>query len=108
MKHTWVACAYFLAIIMVLTLVLQNLITAVIVNNATSRRQDDDELMAAEHQDRFNSECRELREIFELADTDGDGTMSWDEFQNAVASDERFGAKLEVMGIAMHEAHDVW
>merc|ERR1712129_148614 len=78
------------------------------MGNASSRRQEDDELMAAEQQDRVAAECRELREIFELADTDGDGTMSWDEFQAAVRSDERFSAKLEVMGIAMHEAEDVW
>jgi len=108
MKHSGVVCALFTAVIMIMTLVLQNLITAIIVNGAISRLNEDHEMLAAEAREAMQEELQDLLELFEALDEDGDGVVSKAQYFAAVKGHEAFRNKLQVLQVPLDEAADLW
>merc|ERR1712188_328559 len=84
MKKSAVVCPYFLCVIAVVTFVLMNLITAVIVEHAFNQAQEDEELVAHELKMQQEAEIAELCEIFKEIGLDGSGMLDRDEFDQAV------------------------
>lgn len=65
------------------TLVLMNLITAIIVEHAlAASRTDEDSMIEALEAER-KAELDEMKGLFEMMDENGDGTLSWYEFEKS-------------------------
>lgn len=74
---------YFYCYIAVAVFVLMNLVTAIIVDNALkSSRVDEDRELRDKEEERL-AELRNISNLFDMMDTDGDGTLCWDEFKEA-------------------------
>merc|ERR1719253_2199019 len=74
---------YWYCYIGVAVFVLMNLVTATIVENAfTSSKKNEDKMLQNIERVK-NKELKELQRLFDQMDTDGDGTLSWDEFSEA-------------------------
>lgn len=108
MAKSWVACFFFVLLIMVTTLCLLNLITAVIVNNAFSRKMQDVELQAAIMKEQAIKEIEDLKEIFAEIDEDGSGSLSHEEYEQAVKHNERVGMKLQLLDVQPNEWDEIW
>jgi len=89
---------FFLGVILVVSVVLMNLITAVVVNSAMEQAMQDKELMRINEEKHRKKLVKDLRVIFERLDEDGSGEVSEDEIAN-ISDEDRI--KLEqVLGIA--------
>lgn len=75
------AWVYFYSYMAVGCFVLMNLVTAVIVENAMSNAAADVDHLVREKETKVRKELKELRAMFALLDADGNGFISWDEFQ---------------------------
>lgn len=80
----WCWC-YFYTYIAVGVFVLMNLVTAIIVENALSSSKNDEERKLLEKDKETRQEVAKLHRLFHAMDTDGDGTLSWGEFQASFA-----------------------
>lgn len=75
--------AYFYAYIAVSVFVLMNLVTAIIVENAVKNSNlDMDEAIKAKEKEK-RKELTTLESLFKEMDTDGSGTLNWEEFKEA-------------------------
>lgn len=74
---------YFYAYIAFAVFVLMNLVTAIIVDNAVSKSRMDEDQALKEKEKEKRKGLAELEDLFEQMDTDGNGTLSWDEFKAA-------------------------
>merc|ERR1711870_217212 len=83
-KRNWVVTPLVIFCIMLLTLVLANLVTAVIVNNAFSRAQQDQQMAVQQKREEAKREITDLTSIFDEMDEDGSGTLSREEYFQAV------------------------
>jgi len=72
---------YFYLYIAVACFVLMNLVTAVIVENAMSASASDHDHEVQEKERVMCKELRRLEKLFKWMDSDGGGTLNWDEFQ---------------------------
>ncbi|CAE8606447.1 unnamed protein product [Polarella glacialis] len=82
MKYVPFSWIYFYAYISLAVLVLLNLVTAIIVENAlTSSRVDEDRQLHAKEMAK-QKELEHLKHLFYLLDVDGDGILTWDEFEH--------------------------
>ncbi|CAE8684539.1 unnamed protein product [Polarella glacialis] len=72
---------YFYAYIAIAVFVLMNLVTAIIVENAVSNARNDEERQLRLRDQKKSHELFHLKALFTLMDADGDGTLSWDEFE---------------------------
>mmetsp|Transcript_22106 Transcript_22106/g.55313 ORF Transcript_22106/g.55313 Transcript_22106/m.55313 type:complete len:207 (+) Transcript_22106:2-622(+) len=79
---------YFYAYIAVACFVLMNLVTAVIVENAMSASQHDSEQAMKEKEAERSKELKHLEVLFRRMDTDGGGTLCWDEFKSSFSDPE--------------------
>mmetsp|Transcript_58939 Transcript_58939/g.104750 ORF Transcript_58939/g.104750 Transcript_58939/m.104750 type:complete len:662 (+) Transcript_58939:72-2057(+) len=89
-----IICIFFLVYVAVACLVLDNLIIAIIVNNALARTEEDEELQASIKAAETAEEIESLKDIFYMIDTNTDGQMEREEFEAALA-DEKLKAKME-------------
>jgi len=101
-------CLVFIVVIMLATLVMLNLVTAVIVKNAFTRAQQDDELNARAKREAMAKEIQELRDIFFEIDEDGSGTLSKEEYDESFRSNDRIVQKFNILGINEDEREEVW
>mmetsp|Transcript_28753 Transcript_28753/g.72791 ORF Transcript_28753/g.72791 Transcript_28753/m.72791 type:complete len:643 (-) Transcript_28753:45-1973(-) len=108
LKKSGLAIVAFGSIILVLTLIFMNLITAVIVKNAFKRSADDDELRAYKKRTQATKDLDELCDIFREIDTDGSGLLSEEEFMTAMASNDRCAEKFLDLGVSAREQMQVW
>jgi len=83
MKLRWVSL-YFVALILLVVMVLLNLITAVIVENAFSIVQEDEDAALREKEKMKELEIEKFRVMFKEMDTDGTGTLSFQEFEDSM------------------------
>jgi Ca2+-binding EF-hand superfamily protein len=83
MKLRWVSL-YFVALILLVVMVLLNLITAVIVENAFSIVQEDEDAALREKEKMKELEIEKFRVMFKEMDTDGGGTLSFQEFEDSM------------------------
>lgn len=108
MKKSGVIVPFFLVVIAVVTFVLMNLITAVIVEHAFNQAKEDEELVAHELKVEQDAEIAELAEIFKEIDVDGSGFLDKEEYENAIKYNARIKAKLHVLEMTQEELLDLW
>jgi len=108
MKRSAVVCPYFLCVIAVVTFVLMNLITAVIVEHAFNQAKEDEELVAHELKKEQEAEISELCDIFKEIDLDGSGMLDKEEYDQAIMYNPRIKAKIEVLEMTQQELLDLW
>lgn len=75
---SWV---YFYAYISVGTIVLMNLVTAIIVDNAMEKSRKDRDHAIREKEAEQQQDIKHFGELFQAMDTDDSGSLSWEEFQ---------------------------
>jgi hypothetical protein len=108
MKKSGVIVPFFLVVIAVVTFVLMNLITAVIVEHAFNQAAEDEELVAHNLKQEQEAEIAELGEIFKEIDLDGSGFLDKEEYDEAVMNNPRIKAKLEVLEMSQMELLELW
>jgi len=101
------AYPFFYLYISVAVIVMMNLVTAIIVENAlASSKQDNDDLLAEAEREKA-AEIAKFKHMFEMLDSDGNGEITWDEFETAFADDE-LRAKLHAFGINSTNCHEMF
>jgi len=95
-------------VIAVVTFVLMNLITAVIVEHAFNQAKEDEEMVAHELKQEQDAEIAELCEIFKEIDLDGSGMLDKEEYDQAVMFNPRIKAKVDVLEMTQQELLDLW
>jgi len=108
MRHSDIVSTYFIMFILVVVLALNNLITAVIINNAESQGAQDQELRAREMREEAMKEIDDLKDMFNELDADGSGMLSRDEYEDALENNTRINQKFEILGIAADERWEVF
>merc|ERR1712050_404283 len=85
-KYVPWAWIFFYVYIGVAVIVLMNLVTAIMVENAllTSKADEEEQLSVKEREK--SAEINQLNQLFILMDEDGDGTLSWAEFKSAFSN----------------------
>jgi Ca2+-binding EF-hand superfamily protein len=96
MKHIWWSIFYFYAYISVGAVVLLNLVTASIVDNAMRNSRKDQEQLLLEKQQKQKHLQEEFKTLFQMVDGDGDGSLTWTEFQDAFEVPE-ISTKLKML-----------
>jgi len=79
---------YFYAYIGIAVIVMMNLVTAIIVDNALTRSKIDEENEKKVQENIRSKELQDLRNMFGLMDTDGSGTLNWEEFKSSFKDSE--------------------
>merc|ERR1740129_1241210 len=74
---------YFYTYIAVGAIVLMNLVTAIIVENALVNAALDQEHQMREKEQKRRNEISELAHLFDIMDLDSNGTLSWEEFESS-------------------------
>jgi len=96
MKYIWWSIFYFYAYISVGAVVLLNLVTAAIVDNAMKNSQKDQQQLLAEKQQQQKHLMDEFRSLFQMVDANDDGALTWNEFQDAFEVPE-IATKLKML-----------
>lgn len=99
--------AYFYTYIAVAVFVLMNLVTAIIVENAMSASKMDENEKLKQMEDFKKKELKELEHLFYLMDADGDGTLDWEEFQDAFM-DEEMSRKWRLLDFGPDECKELF
>jgi len=101
------AWVFFLTYIAIACLVLMNLVTAVIVENALQASKKNEEMQVALTELDKQKAQRDLKELFTKIDTDGSGYLSRKEFFDCF-DDEEVGPKMRVLGCSLDQASEVF
>jgi hypothetical protein len=105
-KVYWVL-PYYVALILLICMVLLNLITAVIVENAFQIVHEDEETIAAEKGKQMELDIADFSRIF--ADlTKGSGELTYPEFKDAATTNVDVIDKLTVLEIELNELEELW
>lgn len=75
----WTLLFYFMPLMMIVTIVLMNLITAVIVNSAMEASAEDKETVKLQAEEKRKKQVKQLRRVFLRLDQDKSGQVSRDE-----------------------------
>ncbi|CAE8583200.1 unnamed protein product, partial [Polarella glacialis] len=98
---------FFVAFVGLGVFVFWNLITAIIVENASKIAQDDDSTKAKEMEFEKKRDLQALASLFLEIDTDGSGQLSAEEFFEALRN-KKVVTMLEILEIQHEELHDTW
>lgn len=79
---------YFMSYLALMHLLLLNLVTAMVVENALANSKEDEAHEVQEKDKQKKRELSKLNQLFVMMDDNGDGTLSWDEFKSAFANEE--------------------
>uniref|UniRef100_A0A7S0FSV3 EF-hand domain-containing protein n=1 Tax=Pyrodinium bahamense TaxID=73915 RepID=A0A7S0FSV3_9DINO len=82
-RYSTLSWMYFYCYMGIVVIVLMNLVTAIIVENALTTSKIDEEKQLDLKERKKKDELKNLNLIFDMMDLDGDGTLSWDEFESA-------------------------
>ncbi|CAK0807949.1 unnamed protein product [Prorocentrum cordatum] len=97
-KRDWRLALFFISIIVIVGILLMNLVTAVVVNNALEQAMADKELVKKLEDNKKRKMCKELRKLFFRLDVDASGHISMDEI--ARVSDEDRQMLVNIMGMS--------
>mmetsp|Transcript_47782 Transcript_47782/g.134552 ORF Transcript_47782/g.134552 Transcript_47782/m.134552 type:complete len:268 (-) Transcript_47782:43-846(-) len=98
----WFFCFFFAFYISAVVFAMFRIITALFLKETLSMASLDVETIITERIREKKVYAQKLAEFFIVADTSGDGYLSWDEFQH-VLKDERVAAYLSTMQIDMQD-----
>lgn len=93
---------------MIVTMVVLNLVMAVIVQNALLRSEQDSEARAASKKEEIEADIQELREIFSDIDENGNGMLDKEEYIAALQYSDRVQQKFDILEIAESERMEIW
>eukprot|EP00929_Paragymnodinium_shiwhaense_P096636 TRINITY_DN58281_c0_g3_i3.p1 TRINITY_DN58281_c0_g3~~TRINITY_DN58281_c0_g3_i3.p1 ORF type:complete len:619 (-),score=155.35 TRINITY_DN58281_c0_g3_i3:197-2053(-) len=93
-RQDWTLAIYFLAVGMVVSIVLMNLVTAVIVNSAMEQAMHDKDVVKTLAEQQKKKLVKDLREVFRRLDEDGSGEVSREEIQTISAADQEVLTQL--------------
>lgn len=107
--HRFVSWArvYFYAYISIAVVVLMNLVTAIIVENAMETSKSDHEHVASEEEAKITKEIRGLRKLFRSLGTDDSGTISWDDFKDSF-DDPEMSRHWKVLDFAQEDCVELF
>mmetsp|Transcript_111178 Transcript_111178/g.254972 ORF Transcript_111178/g.254972 Transcript_111178/m.254972 type:complete len:438 (+) Transcript_111178:355-1668(+) len=98
----------FLIYIAFTTFSLLNIVTGVFVDSTShASKRDEEEMMRCQMAER-DSFMADLRSFFETADTDGNGFITYDEFETVLSSSEDVRSHLEQLNIGTREARGLF
>eukprot|EP00930_Biecheleria_cincta_P019433 TRINITY_DN14830_c0_g1_i1.p1 TRINITY_DN14830_c0_g1~~TRINITY_DN14830_c0_g1_i1.p1 ORF type:complete len:688 (+),score=154.00 TRINITY_DN14830_c0_g1_i1:154-2217(+) len=98
----------FLFYVAVAVMVLNNLVVAVIVNNAFARSANDEELQANIKSQDVQLETEGLYELFELLDEDGSQRLTQQEYELGLQKYDEPWVKLRAMQVDDPEIQNLW
>eukprot|EP00928_Gymnodinium_smaydae_P088844 TRINITY_DN7288_c0_g1_i4.p1 TRINITY_DN7288_c0_g1~~TRINITY_DN7288_c0_g1_i4.p1 ORF type:complete len:412 (+),score=104.33 TRINITY_DN7288_c0_g1_i4:1026-2261(+) len=98
---------YFYGYIAVAYLVLMNLVTAIIVDNAVTNSRSDEDAALKQKESHRAKELKEMKKLFLLMDADGNGTISWDEFKGSFA-DATLMKKWKLLDFQPEECKEIF
>jgi hypothetical protein len=107
MKHIGWSWCFFYLYIAIAVIVMMNLVTAVIVENALKNSQKDANALLKEKEKQTRTQLARYQQVFESMDVDGDGELSWPEFESAF-EDKELSAELRLLGIEPGNSKDVF
>eukprot|EP00929_Paragymnodinium_shiwhaense_P045440 TRINITY_DN23217_c0_g1_i1.p1 TRINITY_DN23217_c0_g1~~TRINITY_DN23217_c0_g1_i1.p1 ORF type:complete len:615 (-),score=101.65 TRINITY_DN23217_c0_g1_i1:434-2278(-) len=81
--HPWLAMIYFVLYILVVSVALMNLVTAVMVEGALKQAAEDNEFQQKMEDSRKEELLPKVREMFDAIDADGSGEVSLEELEEA-------------------------
>mmetsp|Transcript_16933 Transcript_16933/g.34340 ORF Transcript_16933/g.34340 Transcript_16933/m.34340 type:complete len:212 (-) Transcript_16933:2-637(-) len=96
-------CVIFLFFVIFSQIALLNIVTGIFVENAMKLGQPEVDHLAFAQRKQDLEDAAELRKVFRQIDTDGSGTLTAQEFAEAVQN-ERFRAQLAVLGLDIKDA----
>eukprot|EP00927_Polykrikos_kofoidii_P000708 TRINITY_DN10263_c0_g1_i5.p1 TRINITY_DN10263_c0_g1~~TRINITY_DN10263_c0_g1_i5.p1 ORF type:complete len:682 (-),score=94.40 TRINITY_DN10263_c0_g1_i5:56-2080(-) len=96
----WLA-VYFCTVIVVISIVLMNMITAVIVNTALEQAMQDNDLRQVQETEKKKRFCRDLEGMFVRLDEDGSGSISREEILGIGPEDRKLLANVLSIGDPM-------
>jgi len=82
-SQTWIAGFYFMAMMLILSVALANMVTAVMVESSLSMAEEDKEVRRIQQIDKKKKQLIKLKEMFLDLDEDGSGEISLDELLDA-------------------------
>mmetsp|Transcript_17844 Transcript_17844/g.41201 ORF Transcript_17844/g.41201 Transcript_17844/m.41201 type:complete len:572 (+) Transcript_17844:57-1772(+) len=104
--YTWIP---FVAFVSIGSLVLLNLVTAVIVNNALTITNEDKELKLRNKKIEAQAKVTSLADLFVLLDDDGSGTLTFRELEQAIKSSNDISDIFFVdLGIELEELRRIF
>eukprot|EP00445_Apocalathium_hangoei_P064393 CAMPEP_0204120472 /NCGR_PEP_ID=MMETSP0361-20130328/7675_1 /ASSEMBLY_ACC=CAM_ASM_000343 /TAXON_ID=268821 /ORGANISM="Scrippsiella Hangoei, Strain SHTV-5" /LENGTH=585 /DNA_ID=CAMNT_0051071695 /DNA_START=13 /DNA_END=1770 /DNA_ORIENTATION=+ len=98
---------FFYAYIAIASIVLMNLVTAIVVENAMEQSNLDHERLDAENLTREKREMKYLKKMFIALDQDGSGTLSWNEFRQSFA-DEHMRKRWRLLDVQPHDCKELF
>eukprot|EP00930_Biecheleria_cincta_P084192 TRINITY_DN73688_c0_g1_i1.p1 TRINITY_DN73688_c0_g1~~TRINITY_DN73688_c0_g1_i1.p1 ORF type:complete len:651 (-),score=109.76 TRINITY_DN73688_c0_g1_i1:212-2164(-) len=99
---------YFLLYVSIACMVLNNLIVAVICENAFKTVDEDEELQASLQKEEKEAQLEALRSIFEEMDTDESDCLTQKEYEDAILKNEDLVLRLKVGNLVREEIMDLW
>lgn len=97
-KKSWWLAIYFVMLILVVSIVLMNLITAVVVNSALEQAMSDKEAMKAQQNRQRKRLMKDLKRMFHSLDDDDSGQVSVDEM--ALMTEDDKNLLYNVLGVS--------
>lgn len=105
--HISWAWLYFYAYVSVACLVLMNLVTAIIVENAVATATIDADQALKQKEALMLKELAEMQNLFLMMDTDGDGHLCWEEFKVAF-DDPELSKRWKLLDFQPEECREVF
>jgi len=107
MKHIPWSWTFFYLYISIAVIVMMNLVTAVIVENALKNSQQDAAELIAQREKEKEIKLAHFQRVFEELDMDGDGELSWQEFESAF-EDPQLAKELRLLGIDADNCREIF
>ncbi|CAE7237893.1 unnamed protein product [Symbiodinium microadriaticum] len=89
-------------------MVLNNLVIAVIVNNAFARAEQDEELQASIARETTEGELNDLRTLFDELAKEGSAYLSRKDYEQALGTSESLWTKLKIVNLEENEILNLW
>ncbi|CAE7484069.1 unnamed protein product [Symbiodinium pilosum] len=105
--HPFVGILWLLYVA-VACMVLNNLVIAVIVNNAFARAEQDEELQASIARETTEAELNDLRTLFDELAKEGSIYLSRKEYEQALGTSESLWTKLKIVNLEEPEILNLW
>jgi hypothetical protein len=106
-KAPWVIM-YFVALILLACMVLLNLITAVIVENAFQIANEDEDALALKKSKEMEEEIENFALLFNELVPEGEEGLTFDVFREAAQTNEAVINKLTVLEVGFDELEELW